>query len=478
MDDFEFIEKEELIDEKPEEGIIEASESCHEAEAVSGDGMPTEQQHETASVKSFEGDEPPKNIVPLEEDSLQAMEQELDDDLSVLNLHHLVLLGRIARQLALRAKSGGLRCWSMARAALHDGACEDAVRAHGVSVAAAAVTLILSLLLVSRQEEAAMGSTSVPSSMVSIARPGVLCSPLPAAVLALAHNFTAAQSMQEPLPASLSVLDAHARDAKEHFELARSLFKQGASEKHVHGHRARSQQRKAAKELRKTSKWAVRELHSLEGLRQRFTQDAQEALRLERDGMEMVVEQLPGLVNALSETDVYVVRRVLRNLSHMHGRSEAAVEAMRSSYKAAVKGVAYLASAFDSHWERMRPALRSAIEGELASRKTSLESLSLALCLPSLEQHIEGDTSTPAQETGSCPLSAMDAVVYRVQATLAFQERLIRLLPTKASMPPLQGQHKAAVAACERSGGLAIALQRRHADLATLAKRQHSAAAA
>lgn len=45
--------------------------------------------------------------------------------------------------------------------------------------------------------------------------------------------------------------------------------------------------------------------------------------------MEMVVEQLPGLVNALSETDVYVVRRVLRNLSHMHGRSEAAVEAMR-----------------------------------------------------------------------------------------------------------------------------------------------------
>ena len=57
---------------------------------------------------------------------------------------------------------------------------------------------------------------------------------------------------------------------------------QGASEKHAHGHRARSQQRKAAKELRKTSKWAVRELQSLEGLRRRFAQDAQEALRLER----------------------------------------------------------------------------------------------------------------------------------------------------------------------------------------------------
>ena len=31
--------------------------------------------------------------------------------------------------------------------------------------------------------------------------------------------------MQERLPASISVLEAHAKDAKEHFELARSLFK-------------------------------------------------------------------------------------------------------------------------------------------------------------------------------------------------------------------------------------------------------------
>ena len=44
----------------------------------------------------------------------------------------------------------------------------------------------------------------------------------------------------------------------------------------------------------------------------------------------------------------------------------------RSSYKGAVKGVAYVASALDSHWERVRPALRSAIEGELASRKGRL----------------------------------------------------------------------------------------------------------
>lgn len=60
---------------------------------------------------------------------------------------------------------------------------------------------------------------------VSIARSGALCNPLPAAVLALVHNFTAAQSMQESLPVASSVLDAHAKDTKEHFELAKSLFR-------------------------------------------------------------------------------------------------------------------------------------------------------------------------------------------------------------------------------------------------------------
>ena len=62
-------------------------------------------------------------------------------------------------------------------------------------------------------------------AQVSIARSGATCNPLPAAVLALVHNFTAAQSMQESLPLASSVLDAHAKDTKEHFELARSLFR-------------------------------------------------------------------------------------------------------------------------------------------------------------------------------------------------------------------------------------------------------------
>ena len=56
-----------------------------------------------------------------------------------------------------------------------------------------------------------------------------------------------------------------------------------------------------------------------------------------------------------------------------------ALKTCRSSYKGAVKGVAYVASALDSHWERMRPALRSAIEGGLASRKGRL---SHASCKP------------------------------------------------------------------------------------------------
>lgn len=43
--------------------------------------------------------------------------------------------------------------------------------------------------------------------------------------------------------------------------------------------------------------------------------------------------------------------------------------ACRASYKAAVKGDAYVASALDSHWERVGPALQSTIEGDLVSSK-------------------------------------------------------------------------------------------------------------
>ena len=49
----------------------------------------------------------------------------------------------------------------------------------------------------------------------------------------------------------------------------------------MHGHRARALQRKAIKELRKTSKWAARELRSLEAMQRSFIYDAREAARLE-----------------------------------------------------------------------------------------------------------------------------------------------------------------------------------------------------
>ncbi len=45
--------------------------------------------------------------------------------------------------------------------------------------------------------------------------------------------------------------------------------------------------------------------------------------------MEMVVDQLPSLVDALSEKDLHLLRRVLRSLSDIISRSEAALEAMR-----------------------------------------------------------------------------------------------------------------------------------------------------
>ena len=57
---------------------------------------------------------------------------------------------------------------------------------------------------------------------------------------------------------------------------------QGPQERHVHGHRGRALQRQAAKELKKTSKWAARELHSLEAAHRRFVHDARDAVRLER----------------------------------------------------------------------------------------------------------------------------------------------------------------------------------------------------
>ena len=71
---------------------------------------------------------------------------------------------------------------------------------------------------------------------VSIARSGAQCSALPAAVLALTHNFTAAQRMQGSAPPAPAVLEVYAKDIKEHFELARSLFKKvpQPAMRHIH----------------------------------------------------------------------------------------------------------------------------------------------------------------------------------------------------------------------------------------------------
>ena len=59
--------------------------------------------------------------------------------------------------------------WNAAREFLHDdGASEETVRSHGVSFAAAAVTLLVSLLLVHRHDQSIMLSSPTPNSMVSV----------------------------------------------------------------------------------------------------------------------------------------------------------------------------------------------------------------------------------------------------------------------------------------------------------------------
>ncbi len=66
-----------------------------------------------------------------------------------------------------RVRSWGHASWTAMRDSLHDGMAEDAVRSHGVSFAAAALTLLVSLLLVHRQDPSSMLSSPVPNSMVS-----------------------------------------------------------------------------------------------------------------------------------------------------------------------------------------------------------------------------------------------------------------------------------------------------------------------
>lgn len=78
----------------------------------------------------------------------------------------------------------------------------------------------------------------------------------------------------------------------------------------------------------------------------------------------------------------------------------------------------------------------------------------LASCLPSLEQHMEGEHGSHLPESPPCSASVMDGLVSRLQATLSFQQRLIRLFPPKAGMAPVEGApalHLAARKASSRS---------------------------
>ena len=68
----------------------------------------------------------------------------------------------------------------------------------------------------------------------------------------------------------------------------------------------------------------------------------------------------------------------------------------------------------------------------------SLEALALSVCLPSLEEQLEGHLCAPLADP-LCTASTMDALVMRLQTTLAFQQRLLRLIPAKAGLPEATG---------------------------------------
>lgn len=68
----------------------------------------------------------------------------------------------------------------------------------------------------------------------------------------------------------------------------------------------------------------------------------------------------------------------------------------------------------------------------------SLEALALSACLPSLEEQLVGDMSASMSDA-PCATSAMSALVSRLHATVAFQQRLIRLIPANASIAEFPG---------------------------------------
>ena len=66
MDDFEWIEKDEAVEEQPKQVAARPSELCQDGERVSDTGVPTEEEHlpataeDTLTDKSLEGSSPQK----------------------------------------------------------------------------------------------------------------------------------------------------------------------------------------------------------------------------------------------------------------------------------------------------------------------------------------------------------------------------------------------------------------------------------
>ncbi|CAL8464344.1 g3879 [Coccomyxa elongata] len=467
MEDYEFIDKMEVEEAEPPKAVEVAS-SAASSTSIFHDrithlqNLATEDDDDTdVEVTSPVATREVRVDHSLQEACNEGYEWGLD-----FALHQLLIIASAMGNMVVRAASAAKMGLEAAARGLKDPQVERHVRAHGASVLAACATLLLALLLVHRGNERAASGSPIGSSQVSLAKFGVGCAPLPAAVLGMVHNFTAAQRLlAEGTPSDGAIiLAAYAAHASEQFEAAKRLYKKGVVQPAVHGHRAKAALKAAQKEMKQSAKWAGREVHALSKMHRRFVRRLQDAHQLDREATAQLARQLPELIRALDSSSGGGHSRGQRRLRLQRGAARPAADAAAeaaAAYDAAGRGVASAAATLEAHWGRLAPAVQAVAEGELHAWMGSWEALGTAVCVADL------DTSADAAlQTENCPNSAMSTLTARLRASVNFRRRLLNL-SSSAQLPEEALEHY--TAACQMGGGLAVVLQRVHAELASLA---------
>ncbi|BDA49784.1 hypothetical protein COCOBI_14-4040 [Coccomyxa sp. Obi] len=464
MEDYEFIDKMEVEEAEPTKAVEVAS------SAASSTSIFHDRVTHLQNLANEDDDDTDVEVTSpvatreagvdhcLQEASNEGYEWGLD-----FALHQLPIIASSMRNMVVRAASVAKMGLEAGARGLKDPRVERHVRAHGASVLAACATLLLALLLVHRGNERDASGSPIGSSQVSLAKFGIGCAPLPAAVLGMVHNFTAAQRLlAEGTPSDGGiVLAAYAAHAAEQFEAAKRLYKKGVVQPKVHGHRAKAALKAAQKEMKQSAKWAGREVQALSKMHRRFVKRLQDALQLDREATAQLARQLPELIRALDSSSgghSRAQRRLRLQRAAARPAADAAAEAA-AAYDTAARGVASAAATLEAHWGRLAPAVQSVAEGELRAWMGSWEALGAAVCVADL------DTSSDTTSPESCPNSAMSALSARLRASVNFRRRLLNL-SSSTQLPEETLEHY--TAACERGGGMAVVLQRVHAELASL----------